>query len=90
MKCIFLNIETLITSLKSTLDTLYTTGIKRSQYFHLGNQFSKANLQQGIGNNAQLLALLRRKRDAQFIDVWSAVGTQQVGFNGSSFLKENL
>ena len=86
MKCAFLNIGTLI----STLDTLYTTGIKRSQYFHLGNQFSKANLQQGIGNNAQLLALFRRKRDAQFNNVWSAVGTQQVGLNGSSFLNENL
>jgi len=50
-----------------------------------GSQYQS---QTGYGSNAQLLALLRSKREAQFHNVGSSVGTQ-VAFNGSSFLNEN-
>merc|ERR1712223_2335351 len=43
------------------------------------NKDSQSRLQQGVANNAQLLALLRSKRDAQFHNFGSGVGTQ-VGF----------
>ena len=43
-----------------------------------------------VGSNAKLLALLRRrkKREAQFTNIGSQIGTL-VGFNGSSFLNQD-
>merc|ERR1712038_655461 len=52
------------------------------------NKDSQSRLQQGVANNAQLLALLRSKRDAQFHNFGSGVGTQ-VGFDGSTFNNQN-
>ena len=50
-----------------------------------GSQYQS---QTSYGNNAQLLAILSSKQEAQFHNLGSAVGSQ-VGFNGSSFLNEN-
>merc|ERR1712038_1506285 len=52
------------------------------------NKDSQSRLQQGVANNAQLLALLRSKRDAQFHNEGSSVG-EQVGFDGSKFVNVN-
>jgi len=52
------------------------------------NKDSQSRLQQGVANNAQLLALLRSKRDAQFHNEGSSVG-EQVGFDGSTFVNLN-
>merc|ERR1712038_2038954 len=52
------------------------------------NKDSQSRLQQGVANNAQLLALLRSKRDAQFHNEGSSVG-KQVGFDGSTFSNQH-
>ena len=72
------------TNLNSQIDTSF--GSAKSNFI---NKDSQVKLQQGFGSNAQLLALLgRRKRQAQFHNIGSVVGTQ-VGFDGSSFLNQN-
>ena len=73
------------TNLNSPIDTSF--GSAKSNFI---NKDSQVKLQQGVGSSAKLLVLLgrRKKREAQFTNIGSGIGTI-VGFNGSSFLNHN-